>query len=337
MQTKKVLITALLYWLCNSSVLAIETPSVDPFARDLKIIATWFEGEFDNEEQRWFEKDRRTNIPEEHHHIRVHTIHTPVKLPEFGEHVFYVEEYRDNDPQNIIRQRLVIFSSDLKKNQIRMQQGFLKEPKKVLGAQNAVEKLMGLTAKDVVFLNECDVFWSRKADQFEGSMDVKTCVFGKGEDRRYSVHDLFLSKTKYWRVDETFRVKDDSLFIGHPLGEPVKMRRTKQFVCDVYFTNSDGTREELKGAKLHSQGGTVEVTRAEDGKEFTLLMRDKEYPFYATRPDFIYFSVREKGAQRSLVFTVADPLSRSLGVSLPKMTFYCYREGFEFREILQEL
>ena len=65
----------------------------DPLARDLLVLTDWFEGEFDNEEQRWFQADPRSNTPEDERHVRVHATHQRIEAPEFGEHVFYVEEY----------------------------------------------------------------------------------------------------------------------------------------------------------------------------------------------------------------------------------------------------
>ena len=78
---------------------AAAAPENDPFARDLLVLTDWFEGEFDNEEQRWFQADPRSNTPEDERHVRVHATHKRIEAPEFGEHVFYVEEYTNNDPE----------------------------------------------------------------------------------------------------------------------------------------------------------------------------------------------------------------------------------------------
>ena len=40
-------------------------PEDDPLARDLLVLTGWFEGEFDNEEQRWFQADPRSGTPED--------------------------------------------------------------------------------------------------------------------------------------------------------------------------------------------------------------------------------------------------------------------------------
>ena len=313
-----------------------DTRPADPFTRDLLMLSDWFEGEFDNEEQIWFEKDRRSATPEEKRHTRVHVSHKRVALPAFGDHVFYVEEYADNDPGNLVRQRFVTFASDPESGAIRMRQGFFRDSKAIAGAHNDASKLANITTDDVFFIDGCDVFWRRHADQFEGAMNDKSCVFGEGDKRRYSVHNLTLSADKYWRVDTTFLVSDDSLHVGHPVDEPYQMRRAKRFVCGVIFRHEDGSQQ-ISDLSLHSQGGTVDVIRAHDGAEFTILLRDKEYPFYSDRPDFMYFSVRREGEERSVAYSVHDVRSRTLGVSIPGMVAHCYREGYQFRETYEQL
>ena len=312
-------------------------PEDDPLARDLRVLTDWFEGGFDNEEQRWFQADPRSGTPEDERHVRVHATHKRIGAPEFGEHVFYVEEYTQNDPANVYRQRLVIFSSAPEAGGIRMRQGFFHEPERFLGAQHDPGVFDALRPADAFFLDECDVYWRRVAGQFEGGMRPKACVLGEGGLRRYAVHDLHLSETKYWRVDSTFLVSDDSLHVGMPADRPFELRRVKRFTCGITFDPRGSEPQEITGLSLHSQGGSAEVTRERDGQEFTLLMRDKEYPYYETRPDFIYFSIRRKGEQASVVFTVNDPDSRSLGVNTGDLLAYCHRDGYEFRESLEEL
>ena len=327
----------LLFALLCAPLAATAATEYDPLARDLLILTDWFEGEFDNEEQRWFQADPRSNTPEEERHVRIHATHKRIDAPGFGEHVFYVEEYTHDDPERVFRQRLVIFSSAPEDGGIRMRQGFFNEPERFLGAQHKPGLFDDLKAEDAFFLDECDVYWKRVAGQFEGGMRPKACVFGEGELRRYSVHDMYLSETKYWRVDSTFLVADDSLHVGMPADKPFELRRVKRFTCGITFDPRGPEPQEIADISLHSQGGSADVTRERDGQEFTLLMRDKEYPYYSTRPDFIYFSIRRKGELASVVFTVNDPDSRSLAVNTGDLVASCYRDGYEFRESLEAL
>lgn len=310
----------------------------DPMTRDLLLITGWFEGRFDNEEQRWFQGTVTPPIPEIDKHIRVHTIHKRINMPALGEHVFYVEEYKNHDPSDVIRQRIVVFSTGGKDRTIRMQQGFFKDAKTVLGAHHNPGKVQRLSNSDIFFLDGCDVTWKRVADQFEGAMQPKACVFGEGDDRRYSVHNLYLSPAKYWRVDSSFRLSDDSLYAGKPVDEPFELRRAKIFDCGIYFfTDNQFEGQVVEGLELHSQGGTVSATRDSDGKAFEILMREKEYPYYDKRPDFLYFSLKKNGSARSIAFATTDPNARQIGVRAESIGAFCHRKGYEFREELSTL
>lgn len=320
----------------NIASTALADTESDPNARDLLILTDWFEGEFDNEEQLWFERDPRSNTPEDDRHQRVHTIHKRMDADQFGEHVFYVEEYSDHDPTNVFRIRIVIFSSDPELGKIRMQQGFFRDVEGVKGAHTDPEKFTSLTPDDVFFLDTCDVYWTRVADQFEGRMNEKTCVFGEGDKRRYSVHNLTLSDRKYWREDLTYLVADDSYYSGTKPGHPTKLRKVDQFLCMMSFRSEDGVQE-VHDVPVHSQGGTAEVIRESDGQSFTMMIRQKEYPFYSVRPDFMFFSVRETGEFRSVAYAVTDTDARVVGINSSGIAAHCHRKGYEFRESLAEL
>jgi hypothetical protein len=321
-----------------SATAPVQAADTDPNARDLVLMSQWFAGEFDNEEQQWFQNDPRSKTPDDQKHERIHTIHKRFDLPAFGEFVFYVEEYRDNDPAKIIRQRVVALSSDSPAQGIRMKQGFIADAQAVAGAHLDPAKLAQLQASDISFLTGCDVIWRRVGDQFEGSMAPQACLFGEGKDRRYSVHNLVLSQTKYWREDRSFRVSDNSLFVGFPTSEPHKMNRAKIFICEVTFRGErrgEG-EQKIEGLRLHSQGGQVWATGA-DGKVVGLRLRDKEYPYYDVRPDFLFFAVREKDKDASLGFSIHDVQSRRLGLDLGWMGAHCAREGYDFRQPLDAL
>ncbi|MEM9532486.1 MAG: chromophore lyase CpcT/CpeT [Pseudomonadota bacterium] len=318
--------------------------AANPVARDLKILTQWFAGEFDNEEQVWFENDPRSATSETDRHLRIHTAHRRLDLPALGDHVFYVEEYRDNDPASVFRQRLVIFDALPTEGVIRMRQGFLRDAAAARGAHLAPEKLAGLTPDGVQFMkdidptSDCTVRWRRVADHYEGQMTEKTCQFGEGDERRYSVHNMVLSANKYWREDGSYFVADDRHKAGNQPGSYTQLRRARSYLCDFTFRGEDGrVSQTAAGLRLLNQGGQVEVTRESDGQRFTALLRNKEYPYYEERPDFLYFSFRETGAARSMVYTVNDADSRRFGFNTQGIGAHCHLEGYSFRESLTEL
>ena len=109
-------------WLLMLSGGVVAEDDMDPNARDLLILTDWFEGEFDNEEQRWFYT--RNGGEGEPPHLRIHAIHKRLDLPRIGEHVFYLQHHINDDPTDISRQRIAVFISEPEDQSIRMKQGF---------------------------------------------------------------------------------------------------------------------------------------------------------------------------------------------------------------------
>jgi hypothetical protein len=181
-------------------------------------------------------------------------------------------------------------------------------------------------------LPECDVFWRAEADQYVGGMVGRSCVFGDGAQRRWSQHDLVLSATKYWRIDRTFELATGRLAVGHPSGVPHKLSRAKLFECNVnfygtnYLAGPSPDDQAFTRQRLHSQGGTLRYTRKADGKTYVLRLRDKEYPYYETRPDFMFLSLRE-GDAPFIAYSLHDPDARFLGLNLGWMSVSCERES----------
>jgi hypothetical protein len=330
----KYLSALLFFW--TLTVTAQESLPMDPNARDILILTDWFEGEFDNEEQRWFYT--RNGGEGEPPHRRIHAVHKRLDLPQIGEHVFHIKHYLDDDPDNVMRQRIGIFVSEPGENVIRMKQGLYKDNDRSRDAHLDPSKLDGLTMDDVFFVKGCDVFWVREADQYVANMIPKACAFGEGDLYRYSVHRWTLSATKLWLVDSSFLMSDDSMHIGMPVDQPFRMRRSKVFECDVTFRNPDfSTARSFTGIRMHSQGGMVWFDPDENGDVYGIRMRDKEYPFYSERPDFLLFSMQKKGQARMAGYALTDVDARRVGFNLGWALGHCHREGYEFRELLEEL
>lgn len=315
---------------------AQEALPMDPNARDLLILTDWFEGDFDNEEQLWFHT--RNGGEGEPAHVRMHASHKRVDLPNIGEHVFYIQHHINDDPTDVARQRIGVFTSEPGDQSIRMKQGFFKDNDRVLNAHLDPSKLDGLTADDIMFIENCDIFWRREADQYVANMMPKACAFGEDELYRYSVHRWTLSETKLWLVDSSFLVSDDSLHVGLPVDQPFRMRRSKIFHCEITFRNEDySTARAIKDIRLHSQGGLVWFDPDEDGNVYGLRMRDKEYPFYSERPDFLLLSVQKKGQSRMVGYSLTDVDARRVGLNLGWALAHCHRDGYDFRESLENL
>ena len=174
---------------------------------DVAALAQLFAGEFDSYEQA--RMDERAQIPMGDRHTQVYLIHKPVDIPAFGAQAFYVEEYRDGAPENIIRQRIVTIESDTAEGAIRMKQYFLRNEAEVRGAHVDPVKLAAVSKDQAYVLPGCDVFWTRDGPAFAGAMKGGQCVFSAkpGDPPRSVIYQVGLSDFQYQRVD-------GSVFVG---------------------------------------------------------------------------------------------------------------------------
>jgi hypothetical protein len=329
-------IVAIFFVFVPGLVAAQEALPMDPNARDLLILTDWFEGDFDNEEQRWFHT--RNGGKGEPAHVRMHAAHVRINAPALGDHVFYLQHHINDDPADLSRQRVGVFISEPEDNSIRMKQGFFKDNAKALNAHIDPKKLSGLTEDDIFFIEGCDIFWRRDADQYVANMKPKDCQFGEGDLLRYSVHRWTLSETKLWLVDSSFLMSDDSLHVGMPVDQPFRLRRSKIFECEVTFSNEDrSTARSIKDIRMHSQGGLVWFDPDKNGDVYGIRMRDKEYPFYSEMPDFLLFSLQKKGQSSMVGYALTDVDARRVGFNLGWVLGHCHREGYDFREPLVTL
>lgn len=303
----------------------------DPYARDLVKLVEFFEGEFDNDSQMWFEGRRGWPGKEEEKHIRMHATHTRIDASDIGDIVFYVEEFTEGDPAKISRQRVVNFKSDIDKGGVVMEIYFLNDADKFVNAQDSMAVFNDLGQDDLFGLDGCHVVFKREGDQFFGSMEDKMCQFGEGEKKRYSVHNVHLSATKYWRVDQTYLVENDEFYMGHPNDEPYKMRKARKYRCDVSFTEKgyydpSGNDKKYSDIILHDQGGTATLYNPIKEKNYILQLREKEYPYYSTGSDFFMLRFIEEGATRSDVIVTSEPHVSKISFSLGWASASCYLE-----------
>ena len=299
----------------------------DPNARDLVKLTEWFEGEFDNDSQIWFEGRRSWKGKEEEKHDRLHTFHKRLILPEIGEHVFYVEEYTNDDPSNVTRQRIVNFESE--ESGIKMSIYFLKQPENY--SIHDKSSSFSLLSKDELFTMEtCAVYFTRQGEQYHGSMREKECQFGEDKLKRYSKHDMIISENQYWRVDRSFLTSDDTFHKGHPNDEPHKMRKVGYYTCNVsfyekaYYMPSKNDRK-YEDVHIHDQGGTVILENPLDGNKYILQIREKEYPFYKEGSDFFMLRFKQEGELASKLIVTSEPNTPKISFSMGWASADCKR------------
>ncbi len=260
--------------------------------KDLALFLDWFPGRYDNSLQVFWEPDR--GVPEDERHDRIHSIFRPVDLPAFGEHVFYVEQYGDGDPDKVYRQRIYSFMTDGEENAIRLKIYTPKKPEKLRGAYKDPGLLKGLRVRDTTSREGCDVFWRRQANQFIGYMHEGACRFNSERLGKEVVitDNLVLTEDEIWIADQAETADGDYVF-GNKAGVPHKLRKIRPFECwasvlrgakhgDSGVGNDDW--EFHANGWIHDQGGALVLNTEEDQpRKIVLKMRRVEWPAGSNR------------------------------------------------------
>ncbi len=254
MTTKPMWVCCLAALLFASPVLADKNAVLD---RDMRLFLEWFPGVYDNQEQVYFHEEQ--GVPEDLRHERIHHTFAPVDLPAFGEHVFYVQQYLDDDPSKIYRQRIYVFTADYEENAIRLSIHTPNDVESLVDAHLDPSKLDGLTPDQTRNMPGCDVFWRKRAAEFDGQMKEKACSFvSQRSGKRIIIDDdLTLTEDEIWISDRAEDEEGNYVF-GHKEGIPHKNIKARRFECWIAALERDGENWTYKSdLEMSDQGGRV--------------------------------------------------------------------------------
>lgn len=314
----------------------------DVLAKDFRTMMEWFPGRFDNDLQVMFDKD--LNTPADARNGRIHSIFAPVTLPAFGENVFYVEQYADNNPDAIYRQRIYRFTADHERNAIKLEI-FAPSPEQaaaIKGAYRDPAKLAGLAPANMTLYPGCEVYWRRQENQFVGTMTPGACRVASRRSGKTLVitDDLVLTKDAIWIRDQA--VDEAGAYVyGNKAGVHHKLMRARGFLCWSFVLrgashgdSGQGNQnwQVLRDVWIHDQGGTATIRTDEaPSREFYLKLRNVEWPYGTNRPSLTLY-VHEAGNDRALSYAWADPRGERVGVNLRWIQASCtMTPGSEFR------
>ena len=280
---------------------------------DLSLMLSWFKGEFDNFQQVYKEKeDKATEI-----HEHIHSIFTPVALPDFGKNVFYVMQYMDGDPKKVYRQRMYTFNEDATENAIRLDIYSFKTDSLYYGSDKAPEKLAGLTPAQMTNTPGCGVYWKRDGEQFWGYMKDKACNFiSKRSGKKIFVTDsLRLTQNEIWIRDEAYD-EDGKYVFGNKAKIHHKLKRCSNFK-GWFALEKAGLADAYESARdllLHDQGGRVRL-KTTDGKPMKYTIELSKV-LYGKNQEVLKLALYEDGKDRAVDYVWSAPDSKLIGINM---------------------
>ncbi|MEM7705286.1 MAG: chromophore lyase CpcT/CpeT [Pseudomonadota bacterium] len=331
MNSKAILTQLVAIALALTGTSALAQPPATVLEKDLALMLDWFPGRYDNSLQVFWEPE--LEVPEDHRHERIHSIFRRVDLPEFGENVFYVEQYGDGDPANIYRQRIYAFTADAEEDAIRLKIYTPTEPDVIVSAFNNTDLLSDLTVADTTTNAGCDVFWRRQSNQFIGYMKEGACRFVSQRSGKEIVitDDLVLTDSEIWIRDKAETVTGEYVF-GNKADVHHKLRKIRAFECWVarlrgtkHGDSGEGNNDWSfqSGLWLHDQGGQLQLPGGEDFEtDARLILRRMEWPTGSSRSSLVLYAY-EGASERAVSYAWAEYDGERIGLNLRWMQASC--------------
>lgn len=298
--------------------------------RDMRTFLEWFPGRYDNNNEVMFADDIGT--PEEHRNGRIHSIFYPVDLPAFGDHVFYVQQYADNQPDQIYRQRIYVFTADYEANAIRLDIHAPNDVDPLLDAHLDPSRLDGLTPEMTRSYPGCEVYWRRQENQFIGETVRGACRVESRSGRMLVIEDdLVLTEDAIW-IQDRANTEDGDYVFGNQAGIPHRLEKVRPFRCWTAILRGAEHGDSGEGMDdwwftrnvfLHDQGGVARLTTDEETpREIELRLGRPTWPYGNSRPSTTLY-VYEGGSDRAVSYAWSEHDAERVGVNLRWLQASC--------------
>ncbi len=282
-------------------------------ANDMLQMLSIFEGEFDNFQQVY--KQKEDKVKDVHEHI--HSIFKKVNFAPLGNNVFYVIQYMDGDTTKIYRQRMYAFAENKKENAISLNIYTFKTDSLFYYSNVHPERLAKLTIDDIKPVEGCQVYWKKQGDNFVGYMPPKLCNFisKRSGKKIYATDSLMLNKDEIWIRDEAFDSIGTRIY-GREDKVHHKLKRC-HFYKGWLLLEKAGLKDEyhsMRNLIWHDQGKRQRLF-LEDGKP-TKYEVELAAVVYGKGLEVLKIAVYEVGVSKAIMYAWASPGAKNIGVNL---------------------
>jgi hypothetical protein len=290
--------------------------------RDLPRLVELFQGAWDNAEQVGFAEE--LGFPDGAPPTRRHVTIRRVDAPGLGPLVLRLDEYRNNDPADIGRQRLYAFAVDPAKMAIRM------DVLTPLGDRLPAEAdHAALTREGMRFNPGCETLWRRNADQFVGWIEDGACKVrsqgGSGPELTIGA-DIALSTDQLWMTETARDGRGRDAYPDEP-DAPVQYRRATAFTCWLAVPRQPPQEGWFyaRDLAIHDQGGEVWITTDETTpRTYGFRMRNVRWPT-GQNTDALTLYVHDQRGAPAISYAWASPDATRIGINLRTLQGSCSR------------
>ncbi len=294
---------------------------------DVDLLAKLWPGLHDSTEETVVNGDRGLVAWTEGVEHRVRTVVAPIEAPWLGAHVLYLEEFYQDEPDQLRRQVLLqLESQGPPEAAVRVHLFSFVRPMQWIHLDRRPQLVQKLRDSDVVASSGCDLVLARDGEQFIGGTLGHGCEDEpphkgdhsgedeppahkgdrSGEDERagrdrYVDYQLVIGQDIYWYHRRVLSRQGDELqqeVIGYNW---FALNEATLFACRIDWSPSGSPRDlrPLQRIELRDEGGEARFVTP-DGRKLDLQMHSLDWPFLGERDALILMVQEEQEPQQKV-------------------------------------
>jgi hypothetical protein len=246
---------------------------------------------------------------------RVRTVVAPIEVPWLGAHVLYLEEFYQDEPDQLRRQVLLqLEPQGPPEAAVRVHLFSFARPLRWIHLDRRPQLVQKLRDSDVVASAGCDLVLARDGEQFIGGTVGHGCEDKPtpqdeqgGQDERagkdrYVDYQIVIGQDIYWYHRRVLTRQGDDLqeeVIGYNWFE---LNEATLFACRIDWSPTGSPRDlrPLQRVELRDEGGEAHFVTP-DGRKLDLQMHGLDWPFLGERDALILMVQEEQPPQTTTV------------------------------------
>ncbi len=289
---------------------------------DVEVLEQLWPGLHDSTEQIVVNTDRGIVGWTEGVEHRVRTVVAPINVPWLGPHVLYLEEFLQDEPDELRRQIVLQLEPQAPPEAaVRAHVFSFVKPARWAHLDRRSQLAGKLRKGDLVPSTGCDLVLTRDGAQFMGGTIGHGC--GAAAADRYVDYQLVIGEDLYWYHRRVLRKRNDELreeIIGYNWFE---LNEAQLFTCRIDWsaTGRNADLKPLQRLELRDEGGRARFSTP-DGRTLELTLHSQDWPFMGER-DALILMLQESGAAAPLGSAWAEIDSQQISLELDWLRVRC--------------
>ena len=268
-------------------------------ASDVELLQKLWPGLHDSTEQTVVNSERGLVGWTEGIEHRVRTVVAPVQVPWLGPHVLYLEEFYQDEPDQLRRQVLLqLERQGPPEAAVRVHLFSFVRP----GDWSHLDRRPRLASKlqqgDVLASAGCDLVLAKDGKQFTGGTLGRGCSDSRAGEDRYVDYQLVIGPDIYWYHRRVLTRRGEDVqeeVIGYNWFE---LNEATLFTCRIDWSPSGKSPDlrPLPRIDLRDEGGRAQFSTP-DGRTLDLVLHSQDWPFLGERDALILMVQDEQRPQ----------------------------------------